>query len=179
MVRVEGKIVDVQRHGESGLVESVRLQDGTTVTGDFWLDCSGFQGLLIERTLRTGYDDWTHWLPCDRAVAVPCEKNDANFFPYTRSTAHEAGLAWRIPPQHRTGNGHVYCSNYLSDDEATATLLKNLDGKALAEPRVLLFTTGRRKVDAYLVVFSRTGFAEPLNPRACTVQAATSRLVAA
>ncbi len=165
VVRVEGKIVDVQRHAGNGLVESVTLQNGTKIEGDFWLDCSGFQGLLIERTLRTGYDDWTHWLPCDRAVAVPCERNDANFFPYTRSTAHDAGWQWRIPLQHRTGNGHVYCSNYISDDEAAATLLKHLDGRPLAEPRVLRFKTGRRKKfwNGNVVALGLAGgFMEPL-----------------
>jgi tryptophan 7-halogenase len=145
VVRVEGRIVGVERKPESGFIESVRLENGSTVAGDFYLDCSGFQGLLIEQTLRTGYEDWSHWLPCDRALAVPCEKNPQQFFPYTRSTAHEAGWQWRIPLQHRTGNGHVYCSNYISDDEAAATLLENLDGKPLAEPRLLRFKTGRRK----------------------------------
>ncbi|HTU67691.1 MAG TPA: tryptophan halogenase family protein [Steroidobacteraceae bacterium] len=181
VVRVEGKIVDVQRHGESGLVESVRLQNGTDIAGDFWLDCSGFQGLLIERTLRTGFEDWTHWLPCDRAVAVPCEKNDANFFPYTRSTAHESGWQWRIPLQHRTGNGHVYCSNYLGDDEATATLMDNLDGKPLAEPRVLRFTTGRRRKfwNGNVVALGLAGgFMEPLESTSLhLVQAAAFRFL--
>ena len=124
VVRVEGRIVGVERNGESGLIESVRLENGPAIAGDFYLDCSGFQGLLIEEALGTGYEDWSHWLPCDRALAVPCEKNLENFFPYTRSTAHQAGWQWRIPLQHRTGNGHVYCSNYISDDEAAATLLE-------------------------------------------------------
>lgn len=145
VVRQEGKIVHVDRNGESGLIEGLRLQDGRTLAGDFFIDCSGFVGLLIERTLQTGYEDWTHWLPCNRALAVPCESNSADFGPYTRSTAHHAGWQWRIPLQHRTGNGHVYCSNYSSDDEAASVLLGNLDGKALADPRLLRFTTGRRK----------------------------------
>jgi tryptophan halogenase len=145
VVRVEGRIVDIQRHGESGLIESLRLENGATISGDFFVDCSGFPGLLIEKTLGTGFEDWSHWLPCDRALAVPCEKNLDNFFPYTRSTAHQAGWQWRIPLQHRTGNGHVYCSNYISDDEAAATLLKNLDARPLADPRLLRFKTGRRR----------------------------------
>ena len=181
VVRVEGKIVDVRRNGESGLVDSVTLQDGTQVAGDFWLDCSGFQGLLIERTLRTGFEDWTQWLPCDRAVAVPSERNDANFVPYTRSTAHGAGWQWRIPLQHRTGNGHVFCSRYLSDDEATATLLKNLDGKPLADPRVLRFTTGRRKKfwSGNVVALGLAGgFMEPLESTSLhLVQAAAFRFL--
>ena len=163
--RVEGKIVDVERHGESGFIQSVRLESGDSVAGDFWLDCSGFQGLLIERALATGYEDWTHWLPCDRALAVPCEKNAANFFPYTRSTAHRAGWQWRIPLQHRTGNGHVYCSRYISDDEAAATLIANLDGPALGEPRLLRFRTGRRRKfwNANVVALGlAAGFMEPL-----------------
>jgi tryptophan 7-halogenase len=143
--RIEGRIVDVRRNADSGLIESVRLQDGPTVAGDFYLDCSGFRGLLIEEALRTGYEDWSHWLPCDRALAVPTEKNPGVTSPCTRSTAHEAGWQWRIPLQHRTGNGHVYCSNYISDDEAAATLLRNLDGNTLADPRLLRFKTGRRK----------------------------------
>jgi tryptophan halogenase len=145
VVRVEGRIVEVARHGESGFIEAVRLENGPAIAGDFFLDCSGFKGLLIEEALGTGYEDWSHWLPCDRALAVPSEKTPENFFPYTRSTAHEAGWQWRIPLQHRTGNGHVYCSSYTSDEEAAATLLRNLDGKPLADPRPLRFKTGRRR----------------------------------
>jgi tryptophan halogenase len=144
VTRVEGRIVEVGRNPESGSIETLRLQDGRLIRGDFYLDCSGFQALLIEKTLRTGFIDWSHWLPCDRALAVPCEKNPGNFFPHTRSSAHRAGWQWRIPLQHRTGNGHVYCSKYVSDDEAAQVLLGNLDAKALAEPRLLRFTTGRR-----------------------------------
>jgi tryptophan halogenase len=145
VVRVEGRIVGVDRNGESGFIESVRLDKGTTVAGDFFLDCSGFRGLLIEEALSTGYEDWSHWLPCDRALAVPSERTPEGFVPYTRSRAHESGWQWRIPLQHRTGNGHVYCSRYISDDEASATLLKHVEGKPLADPRLLRFTTGRRK----------------------------------
>jgi tryptophan halogenase len=181
VVRVEGKIVDVRRNGESGLVESVRLQDGATVAGDYWLDCSGFQGLLIERTLRTGFEDWTHWLPCDRAVAVPSARNEANFFPCTRSTAHDAGWQWRIPLQHRTGNGHVYCSNYLGDDAAADTLLKHLDGPPLGEPRVLRFRAGRRKKfwNGNVVALGLAGgFMEPLESTSLhLVQAAAFRFL--
>ena len=181
VVRVEGKIVDVGRHGESGLIEFVKLESGATIAGDFWLDCSGFQALLIEKTLRTGYEDWTHWLPCDRALAVPCERNEENFFPYTRSTAHEAGWQWRIPLQHRTGNGHVYCSNYISDDEASATLLKHLDARALAEPRLLRFRTGRRRKfwNANCVALGLAGgFMEPLESTSLhLVQAAVFRFL--
>lgn len=145
VVRLEGRIVEVGRNAESGLIETLRLQDGRIISGDFYLDCSGFQALLIEKTLQTGFIDWTHWLPCDRALAVPCERNPDNFFPCTRSTAHRAGWQWRIPLQHRTGNGHVYCSEFVSDEEAAQVLLGNLDGQVLAEPRPLRFTTGRRR----------------------------------
>lgn len=179
--RVEGKIVDVARNGENGFIESVRLESGTSVAGDFWLDCSGFQGLLIEKTLQTGFENWTHWLPCDRAQAVACERNDAHFFPYTRSTAHRAGWQWRIPLQHRTGNGHVYSSAHISDDEAAATLLANLDGKALGDPRVLRFRTGRRRKfwNGNVVALGLAGgFLEPLESTSLhLVQAAAFRFL--
>ncbi|MBL8271915.1 tryptophan halogenase family protein [Steroidobacter sp.] len=181
VVRVEGRIVQVDRDGESGMIQAVRLQDGRIVAGDFFLDCSGFLGLLIERTLHTGFEDWTHWLPCDRALAVPCERNAADFVPYTRSTAHWAGWQWRIPLQHRTGNGHVYCSNYIDDDEAASVLLQNLDGKALAEPRLLRFTTGRRKKfwNGNCVALGLAGgFMEPLESTSLhLVQAAVFRFL--
>jgi tryptophan halogenase len=181
VTRVEGKVVDVQRHGESGLIQAVRLENGATIAGDFWLDCSGFAGLLIEKTLQTGFEDWSHWLPCDRALAVPCEKNAENFFPYTRSTAHEAGWQWRIPLQHRTGNGHVYCSRYLGDDEASATLMKNLDAQALGEPRLLRFQAGRRRKfwnANCLALGLAGGFLEPLESTSLhLVQAAVFRFL--
>ena len=144
MQRTDGKIVDVKLRGEDGRVESVKLDSGEVITGDLFIDCSGFRGLLIEQALKTGYDDWTHWLPCDRAMAVPCE-NSGPLTPYTRATAREAGWQWRIPLQHRMGNGYVYSSNFISDDEAAAKLLSRLDGKALATPRPLRFTAGRRR----------------------------------
>lgn len=165
VVRHEGRIVEVGRNGESGLIESLRLDDGRTIAGDFFLDCSGFRGLLIEQTLKTGYEDWTHWLPCDRALAVLCEKNPSDFVPYTRSTAHRAGWQWRIPMQHRTSNGHVYCSRYISDDEAADVLLSNLDGARLEEPRPLRFTTGRRRKfwnGNCVALGLAAGFMEPL-----------------
>ena len=143
--RLEGRIVDVALRAGDGFVESVRLADGRSIAGDLFIDCSGFGGLLIEQALHTGYEDWTHWLPCDRAQAVPCAGVPGGFTPYTRSTAHAAGWQWRIPLQHRTGNGHVYSSQFISDEEATTTLLTHLDGQAMADPRVLRFTTGRRR----------------------------------
>lgn len=181
VVRHEGRIVHVERDGERGFIQSLRLQDGRSIAGDFFLDCSGFQGLLIERTLETGFEDWSHWLPCNRALAVPCERSEDGFVPYTRSTAHEAGWQWRIPLQHRTGNGHVYCSDYTSDDEASRVLLANLDGKQLADPRLLRFTTGRRKKfwnANCLALGLAGGFMEPLESTSLhLVQAAVFRFL--
>jgi tryptophan halogenase len=144
VVRMERKVVHVELRSEDGFIRALQLDDGQRIEADLFIDCSGFRGLLIEQALKTGYEDWTQWLPCDRAVAVPCE-SAGELTPFTRSTAREAGWQWRIPLQHRIGNGYVYCSRFISDDEAAATLLANLDGKPRAEPRFLRFTTGRRK----------------------------------
>ena len=162
--RIEGRIVQVHQRPADGHVSAVQLASGEQVAGELFLDCSGFRGLLIEETLKAGYEDWTHWLPCDRALAVPCESAPAPT-PYTRATAHRAGWQWRIPLQHRIGNGHVYCSAHVSDDEAAATLLANLDGRPLADPRQLRFRTGMRravwKANVVAVGLS-SGFLEPL-----------------
>ncbi len=162
--RIEGKVVHVQQNGEDGFIESVKLTDGRVVAGDLFIDCSGFRGLLIEQTLQAGYEDWSRWLPCDRAFAVPCERVAATT-PYTRSTSREAGWQWRIPLQHRTGNGYVYCSEFLGDDEAASLLLSRLDGVAQAAPRPLRFVAGRRKEVWKKNVVSiglASGFLEPL-----------------
>ncbi|MEW6760352.1 MAG: tryptophan halogenase family protein [Pseudomonadota bacterium] len=162
--RIEGKIVKVNQRADNGFIESLVLENGQLVEGELFIDCSGFRGLLIEDTLKTGYVDWSHWLPCDRAMAVPSEKVDP-ITPYTKSTAREAGWQWRIPLQHRTGNGYVYSSKYISDDEAASTLLANLDGKALADPRPLRFTTGMRNKfwnKNVVALGLASGFLEPL-----------------
>ncbi|MBC6402578.1 MAG: tryptophan 7-halogenase [Hyphomonadaceae bacterium] len=162
--RVEGCVVDVSRHGETGYIESVKLENGDIHEGDFFIDCTGFSGLLIEQTLQTGYEDWRHWLPCDRAVALPTE-SQGPLLPYTQSTAHAAGWQWRIPLQHRTGNGHVYCSRYMSANEATDILMDNLDAEPRTEPENLRFVTGRRRKfwnRNCLALGLSAGFMEPL-----------------
>src|SRR5262245_29568312 len=180
VTRIEGRIVETRLNGESGHVEALRLQDGREVPGELFIDCSGFRGLLIEEALKTGYEDWTHWLPCDRAVAVPCA-SAGELLPYTRSTARSAGWQWRIPLQHRIGNGYVFCSKYLSDDEATATLLANLDGERLAEPRTLRFVTGMRRKTWHrncVAIGLSSGFLEPLESTSIQlIQSGISRLL--
>ncbi len=181
VTRIEGKIGDVTLNAETGFVESVTMEDGRTFGADFFVDCSGFRGLLIEGALKTGYEDWSHWLPCDRAVAMPSE-NAGEPTPYTRSTAREAGWQWRIPLQHRTGNGYVYCSKFLSDDKAAELLASRLDGKALGDPRPLRFVTGRRKkhwVKNVVAVGLSSGFLEPLESTSIhLIQANISKLLA-
>ena len=142
--RIEGKIVSVQQREPDGFIGAVVLSDGRRVEGGLFVDCSGMHGVLIEKTLQTGYENWSHWLPCDRAVAVPCRSVEP-LIPMTRATAHGAGWQWRIPLQHRIGNGHVYSSRFMSQEDATAILMGNLDGEPLAEPRHIPFTPGRRK----------------------------------
>jgi tryptophan halogenase len=179
--RVEGKIASVAQHGESGHVEAVVMEDGRRIEGELFIDCSGFRGLLIEGALQTGYEDWSHWLPCDRAVAMPCAKvGDPT--PYTRSTAREAGWQWRIPLQHRTGNGYVYCSQFMEDGRAADLLSQRLDGKALGDPRPLRFTAGRRKLHwnkNVIAVGLSSGFLEPLESTSIhLIQAAISKIIA-
>ncbi|MDV0438393.1 tryptophan halogenase family protein [Xanthomonas sacchari] len=180
VTRREGIVEEVQLHPESGDVRAVRLASGEAIAGDLFIDCSGFRGLLIEQALHTGYHDFSHWLPCDRALAVPCAKVGPPT-PYTRATARAAGWQWRIPLQHRTGNGYVYCSAHISDDEAAATLLANLDGPALADPRPLRFVTGRRKQvwnRNVIALGLASGFMEPLESTSIhLVQSGISKLL--
>lgn len=162
--RVEGKINRVNLDHSNGHIESLMLQSGEIVAGDFFVDCTGFRALLIEGALHTGYEDWSHWLPCDRAIAVQTE-SVGQPLPYTRSIAHEAGWQWRIPLQHRTGNGFVYSSRYLSDEEAKNKLLKNLEGKPLTDPKLIQFRTGTRLKHwnkNCLALGLASGFIEPL-----------------
>ena len=142
--RREGKIASVQLRPDDGFVQSVTMEDGAVEAADLFIDCSGFRGLIIEEAMKTGYEDWTHWLPCDRALAVPCARTEP-FTPYTRATARPAGWQWRIPLQHRTGNGHVYSSRYMDEAEAERILLSNLDGEQLAEPNRIRFVAGKRR----------------------------------
>ena len=193
MMRVEGKIVDVRRHTVTGNVTEVVLASGETVAGDLFIDCSGFRGLLIEGALNAGWDDWTPWLPCDRAFAVPCDRagptssmrssaaqaprngsggqsplpdgKPSGLSPYTRATALEAGWQWRIQLQHRTGNGYVFSSAFIGEDAAADRLLGNLEGKALADPKLLKFAAGRRKTswkNNCIAIGLASGFLEPL-----------------
>ncbi|MEQ8434491.1 MAG: tryptophan 7-halogenase [Oceanicaulis sp.] len=162
--RTEGTVADVEKRDDDGSVSALILEDGRRVEGDFFIDCTGFRGLLIEGSLKTGYDDWSRYLPCDRAIAAPCAHGD-DFTPYTRSAAQRAGWRWRIPLQHRVGNGYVHCSEFISEDEATSTLLSQLEAPPIADPRVLRFKTGRRRKAwnrNVLAVGLSAGFLEPL-----------------
>ncbi len=162
--RIEGKIIGVEQDGESGFVTAVRLEDDRRVRGDLFIDCSGFRSLLLGQQLQVPFEDWSHWLPCDRAVTVGSERISP-LLPYTRSTAQPAGWQWRIPLQHRTGNGHVYCSASMEDDEAERILVSTLDAPTISDPRRLRFTAGRRTKswEANVVAIGlSSGFLEPL-----------------
>jgi len=189
VVRKEGKVVRVEQHAETGFVTQLVCEDGSIVAGDLFIDCSGFRGLLIEQTLKAGYDDWSRWLPCDRAAAVPCEHGRtasgarAPITPYTRVTAREAGWQWRIPLQHRIGNGYVFSSAFMSEDEACERILTRLDGKPLKDPKVLRFVPGQRKqkwVKNVVAIGLASGFLEPLESTSIhLVQVGISRLLSA
>jgi tryptophan halogenase len=182
VVRIEGEVLDAALDGETGHVRHVFLAGDHRIEGDLFLDCSGFRGLLIEQALNAGYEDWTRWLPCDRAVAMPTTNENSSITPYTRSTARAAGWQWRIPLQHRTGNGYVYSSAHCSDDEAAATLRGGVDGTPLAEPRILHFTAGRRRkqwIGNVVALGLASGFTEPLESTSIhMVQTGISKLLA-
>lgn len=178
--RIEGKVVSVDQHPESGNITAIQLESGEKVAGDLFIDCSGFRGLLIGQTLDSPFQDWTHWLPCDRALAVPCERA-GDFTPFTRSTASTAGWRWRIPLQHRTGNGYVYSSAFISDEAAADDLMSNLDGAPLADPRPIRFKAGRRTASwskNCIAIGLASGFLEPLESTSIyLVQVAINNLV--
>ncbi|MDH3787876.1 MAG: tryptophan 7-halogenase [Xanthomonadales bacterium] len=178
--RTEGLVEQVNIHPESGHVESLVLKSGKVIEGDFFVDCSGIRGLLIHKKLGTGYEDWGHWLPCDRAMAVPSERFEETL-PYTRSIAHSAGWQWRIPLQHRNGNGLVYSSNHYSDEQAADILLNNLESKALTDPKIIPFRTGRTRKQwnrNVVAVGLSSGFLEPLESTSIyLIQSAIVRLI--
>jgi tryptophan halogenase len=180
VIRTEGLVEQVNINAESGHVESLVLNGGGVIEGDFFVDCSGTRGLLIQQKLGTGYEDWDHWLPCDRAMAVPSERFKETV-PYTRSIAHSAGWQWRIPLQHRNGNGLVYSSKHYSDDEAANILLNNLDSKAIADPKIIRFRTGRARKQwnrNVVAVGLSSGFLEPLESTSIyLIQSAVVRLI--
>lgn len=162
--RIEGRITSIERDGESGDVASVNLDSGERVAGDLFIDCSGFHGLLLAEELGTPFECWQHWLPCDRAFAVP-SSGDEPARPYTRSIARPAGWQWRIALQHRVGNGHVFASAHMDEDEARDLLLANIPGTPLAEPRLIRFEAGRRTHvwrHNVIAIGLSSGFLEPL-----------------
>jgi tryptophan 7-halogenase len=164
LLRIEGKIVQVNQDADSGIIKSVALESGKEIAGDYFIDCSGFQSLLLGKTLKAEREDWSPWLVCNRAVAVQSERT-ADFSPYTRSTAKANGWQWRIPLQSRTGNGLIYSSDYLSDDEATTNLLQDLDAPVVKDPKVIRFSAGRYKKSWQkncIAVGLASGFLEPL-----------------
>jgi len=178
--RTEGLVEQVQQNKQTGYVEALVLKDGSVIEGDLFIDCSGMRALLIEDTLKTGYENWDHWLTCDRALAVPSERFDKTL-PYTRSIAHSAGWQWRIPLQHRNGNGLVYSSAHFSDQQANDLLLSNLESKAIGEPKLFKFNVGRRKQQWHknvVAVGLSSGFLEPLESTSIhLIQSAIVRLL--
>jgi len=166
--RVEGRIVDVETRADDGFVCALKLSDGRRIEGDLFIDCSGLRGLLIEGAMKSGFDDWSRWLPVDRALAIPSEAA-AVMTPYTRSTAKPCGWTWRIPLQHRIGNGHVYCSSFMTDARAEELLRQGLDTMPLGPARPIRFATGRRKrswVKNVVAIGLASGFLEPLESTA-------------
>jgi tryptophan halogenase len=165
VTRREGLIQEVLVGPDSGDVTGLKLEDGSEVSGDFFIDCSGFNSLIFNKSLGVEFDDWSEWLLCNRALAVPSSSEPRSLRPYTQSIAHQAGWQWRIPLQHRTGNGHVYCDRFISEDEATQVLMDNLEGEPLKDPLSLRFTPGCRKQLWHrncVALGLASGFIEPL-----------------
>jgi tryptophan 7-halogenase len=180
-VRTEGKVIDVELDPESGNVAALMLESGERVEGDLFVDCSGFRALLIGQTLKEEWEDWSRWLPCDRAVAMPCTPPPGGIEPYTRCHAMSGGWRWRIPLQYRVGNGYVYSSSHISDQDAADALVAAVEGEPMAEPRVLRFRAGRRKHSWSKNVVSiglASGFLEPLESTSIyLVQGAIAQLI--
>jgi tryptophan halogenase len=180
VTRVEGKVVNVAQDPETGFIQSIELERGDTISGDLFIDCSGFRGLLIGQALDVGYQDWSKWLPCNGAVAVGCEATQP-LLPYTKATAHDAGWQWRIPLQHRTGNGHVFCDAFTDEARVTETLISNLDAAPIGTPKRLRFTTGRREKFWHKNCVSlglASGFLEPLESTSIhLIQSNVSKLI--
>lgn len=178
--RVEGKIQEVRTNNDSGLIESISLEDGKVIEGDLFIDCTGFRALLINGALGVGYQDWSHWLPMNSALAVQTKLSE-EIHPYTRSIARAAGWQWRIPLQHRVGNGHVYCNDYMTDDQAHGVLMNNLNGELVSEPRPIQFTTGKRDqvwAKNCVSLGLSSGFLEPLESTSIhLIQIGATRLV--
>ncbi|MBS0124703.1 tryptophan halogenase family protein [Thetidibacter halocola] len=181
VARLDATVQGWRLHPETGFVTALEMEGGTAVEGDLFVDCSGFRGVLTEQALETGYEDWSHWLPCDRAMALPSEGR-GRLDPFTRSTAREAGWQWEIPLQHRTGNGHVYASGFTDDEAALRTLRANLPGKPLGDPRPLRFLTGKRRRiwnRNVIALGLASGFLEPLESTSIhLIQAGIARLLA-
>lgn len=179
--RIEGKVVDVRLDDETGFIRSVKMENGEEQGADLFIDCSGFKGLLIEKALKCGYEDWSHWLPCDSAVAMSCETM-GEVLPYTKSVAREAGWQWRIPLQNRIGNGYVYSSRYTTDEAAASVLESSLEGEALTDLKQLRFRTGRRKKfwqKNCIALGLSAGFMEPLESTSIyLIQAGITKLLA-
>ncbi|CCQ11715.1 Tryptophan halogenase [Pseudoalteromonas luteoviolacea B = ATCC 29581] len=179
--RIEGKIEEVRQCKTSGFIRELVLQSKEVISGDLFVDCSGLHALLIDKTLNAGFEDWSHWLLCDSAMAVPCAHGNEKVLPYTRSIAHDSGWQWQIPLQHRIGNGLVYSSRYLDDEAAKSLLMENLPGKALAEPRKIKFRTGRIRAPwtkNVVAIGLSSGFLEPLESTSIhLIQTAAVRLI--
>ena len=178
--RIEGKINGISQDAESGYVTALVMKNGQRVEGDLFVDCTGLRGLIIEETLKAGYEDWRHWLPTDSALAVQTPSKE-EILPYTRSIARSSGWQWRIPLQSRVGNGLVYCSEHQSEDEARAEVLSNLEGEPLTDPRLIRYVTGRRRKawDKNVVAIGlSSGFLEPLESTSIhLIQIGATRLI--